>query len=93
MAPFVISYDRVETRKERKMTFKSALIAVTERVGQKRVAEKAGLAPSTVSRLVHGSRQGSLETVRKLVRAFPQLTTQALTVTAEAEDIAEQSTQ
>ena len=43
-----------------------------------RIADRAGLSPSVVSKLLAGQAQPTRTTMEKLVRAFPELTKQGI---------------
>jgi len=53
--------------------FIEELRALTKRSTQAEVARRSGLAQATVSRLLSGERLGNLETVLRIVQAYPEL--------------------
>jgi transcriptional regulator with XRE-family HTH domain len=52
---------------------REALQKLVEERGQAEVARHAGISQATVSRLLRGSRIGTLGTWRKLLAAYPEL--------------------
>ena len=53
--------------------FIEELRALAKRSTQAEVARRSGLAQATVSRLLSGERLGNLETVLRIVQAYPEL--------------------
>ena len=53
--------------------FVKALKEVVDQSSQADVAARAGIHPSTVCRMLNGERVGHMETVMRLLEAYPQL--------------------